>query len=470
MSVAAGSRRRDWLFDLAAVVLLWIQFALLLLFPLVRPKQFGDEFFHSEAKTLASVIRGEVGWDSIRIERAPGPVVFYAIPYALFSPDDSDENRWTAAILWSGAWMGLSMVLLRRSARWLGGETAGIAAMFLVLATPLIVYYTFGILAECLAYLSVCLWIFGWSYWITHPPNRASMRGMLALLAACLGMTGVVLARPNAALVYPMGVGAASLLWWKHRGTGEVRSHLVFLTVTLVTSIALFLGASQLVGRLPSNANRSPQVEVFGLAFMLGRFQFRTEPWDWRHWSAPNRVGSRDYADYLAAIEELKGQEEIQGVPYERLKFDYCLRDIRDNPLLNLRMTLTRSVAIQVAMINSRRIESFRLGPIDGLTVFTSVHFLINSVMLLTLFGSIWFVMTDRRASWYWVLWTPWIALWLFHAVVYAENRYLHPSRPCTILMTALVFASALETWKSRKSAMTRRAGTPVPGDGIDQP
>ena len=101
----------------------------------------------------------------------------------------------------------------------------------------------------------------------------------------------------------------------------------------------------------------------------------------------------------------------------------------------------------------SGRMEKCRF---RGRWVFFGFHGFLNVIGLMPLAGSLWFIAQRRRDILnYWPLWSPWLALFTFHALVYAEPRYLLPSRPLLCIMSALALTQYLN---SRKSANIERS------------
>ena len=50
-----------------------------------KAKPFGDDTFHVEAKNMARYIKGDVSYDKVTVTKAPGPIIFYTIPYLIAS-------------------------------------------------------------------------------------------------------------------------------------------------------------------------------------------------------------------------------------------------------------------------------------------------------------------------------------------------------------------------------------------------
>ncbi len=89
---------------------LWLSigfFGLFLLSP-VKSKPYGDGDFHIEAKALVSFVSGNAPFDIVSVSKAPGPVLFYAIPYYLAGDHSSDDQK----LLFARIWMCLLVALM----------------------------------------------------------------------------------------------------------------------------------------------------------------------------------------------------------------------------------------------------------------------------------------------------------------------------------------------------------------------
>ncbi|MFM9986965.1 MAG: hypothetical protein ACKVOK_17115, partial [Flavobacteriales bacterium] len=169
-----------------------------------KAKPFGDYDFHAEAKIIAQVLWGQENYDAISITKAPGPVLFYIVPYFLAGPHATDNQYWLTGILWTGLFMTVAVFLIKASCENFGSERAGKIAVLFVFILPLQVYYSLGILAEGLAFFGCCVMLYGYSRVYVKQSNSAWFIFGSGIL--CL-----VLARPNAVLVLPLLLAFA--LW-----------------------------------------------------------------------------------------------------------------------------------------------------------------------------------------------------------------------------------------------------------------
>lgn len=419
--------------DLAAGTVLVLLFLLVAAAPF-GAKPFGDIEFHAQAKNLALSLKGDPGAAEVRFIRgAPGPIVYYVPPYLTVPAGSADRQYWLAAVIWTAGWMLLALLLLRRAADRIGGRRAGIVAMSLVLLSPFSVYYSLGILAEGPAYVSTVCFLYGWT------EARARGRGgpLWPRALMIFGLLFLILCRPNAGLVLVVGAGAWLVL--RRRETNAAR-----LTASVVAwSAALFVAVSLLLASLPRAATLPGQsgfrYELFD-AGLVGRFQYRTETWDWRFWDSDSRRGSADHAAYSATYDQLAAEARTTGVLMSDALASWVVRDTLAHPLITAKMALVRVLSMHLGFVNSRPPSAFAVGPISGPVVYWTFHAAAN-VIGLAIAGLALLFLWQRRGSLaeLWPLWAPWLSLVVFHALVYAEPRYLLPAKAAQVIMAACV-------------------------------
>jgi len=450
--LGSGRARRGLdAFDWFCVLALLLSFLVVSRLPATASK-YGDMYFHDEAKTLANAFHGVASWDKVAFGRAPGPVLYYGLPYIAVPPGSSDDTYWRVALGWNAAWMLVAILLIRRSGELLGGAAAGKMAAALALLVPFAVYYSYGIAAETPAYVATVIFLYGWARWRAEPTGRTVSGGSLLALA---GLFGLILCRPNALAV--TGVAAlCSFLWWARRSPRRTIDGR-FAMLCILSSLLMVFLASTGLKFLPGTRGVATQAANLDEAMFLSSFQFRSEPWDWRFWGKATRRGSVDYQDYASAQNALQQQAAATGATVAHLQMDWALRDIVQHPWKHLRMSAVRALALNVWIVNSKKPGDFRLGPLKGWTVFLLFHVLLNAIALLTILASIWFLMAHRAEFLAdWPLWGLWVALLLFHALTYAEPRYMLPAQPGLTIMAACVFG--------RKVAKRERvASEPLP-------
>lgn len=401
-------------------------------------KPFGDVEFHAQAKKLSLALKGADAAEVRFIRGASGPILYYVPPYIFVPARSPDHRYWLAAVTWTAGWMVVALWLLRRVADRIGGERAGLFAMFLVLASPFSVYYSLGILAEGPAYISTVLFLFGWA--------EASARGGDARrwprVLMVFGLLFLILCRPNAGLILGLGTAAWFVLRKRDRSAARLTASAVAWTM------ALFVGVSLLLSALPRPtklAGRSGfRFELFDAA-LVGRFQYRTEPWDWRFWDSQTRQGSADHAGYSAKYDELIEQSRTTGARLDDVLTRWVLHDTFAHPMTTAKMVLVRVISMHVALVNSKPPAAFAIGPISGPIVYWTFHGAANAIGL-SIAGLALTFLWRRRGSVasLWPLWGPWLALVLFHAVVYAEPRYLLPAKAAQVVMASCVLAELI--------------------------
>ena len=411
-------------FDLGLVLFLLLSFGIVSQLPFA-PDRFGDRVFFNEAKTIAEVIHGVQNWQEIIITRAPGPVLYYLIPFSLLPAGSSATSYWVAGVIWSMLWTLLAVLLIRRAAALIGGSTTGKLASILVVLCPFPVYYAFGILAETPAYFAAALACYGWARFFDR---QTDIRGFLYLN---LGLLLLILARPNAFIVLMIGIFAAGRLLLR----SETRK------MAVSTFAAIFLtGAFCLSGLLlPSWLSHGGQQASLGHVLFHGRFQYRTEPWDWRFWDKKHRVGSADYEMYRQEEMILEERAEHENVSPQQLEYDWARQDFLDNPHITLQQAAVRSLSLNIWTVGSKSPESLRIGFIPGVVVYGLIEVMANLAFFITFASSVLFIFLRRDLFFsFWVLWGVYLSLLMFHIVVYAEARYLFPSLPGLSIMGSI--------------------------------
>jgi 4-amino-4-deoxy-L-arabinose transferase-like glycosyltransferase len=402
-------------------------------------KPFGDLDIHMDAKTFASAIRGELPWSSVGLNRLPLSTVYYAVPYVFVHSGSPERTYWVAAITWTAVWTIVSLLLLRRAARHLGGEDAGIIAMVLVLVSPFVIYYALGITADAPSWILACVALFGWARW-------EQSHSVSALLLGSAGLAGVVLCRPNAVLVLGFGVLSGLVLWRLNR------LQAIFAIAASSLALAISLAVSLLQSHLPHPPVRSGLENLAHVAFH-GSFQFRDEPWDWRFWDDETRQGSVDYQHWVDTSAALKQTASSTGQPVSQLQLRWIAGDYARHPFTRLRIALVRILALHVSVTNSMQPAAFQLGPFRHRFGWLLFHGLVNAPTFLIVGAVLWFLALHRHdlAS-LWLLWAPWVSLMIFHALTYGEPRYLMPARPGLVVMAGCALAPLMEAVRKRRS------------------
>lgn len=441
-------------FDGLCVGALLLSFALVGLLPFA-PSKYADIYFHTEAKTLANIVRGRVPYDQIVITHAPGPDLYYAVPYLLVSPTSSDEVYWRTAVAWNAFWMLGAILLIRRTGELLGDAGTGRIAAILALGVPCAVYYAFGIAAETPAYVATVVFTYGWVRWRTQPTGRfLSPAGILAFG----GLVALFLCRPNA-LVLAGLAGVCGAILWRTRRSASRTADLRFALIAIAAGLAVVMVVSVALKQLPGRRGVALQASNFREVFFHGSFQFRSEPWDWRFWGKATRQGSVDYQYFREIHDTLVRQASATGTQVTQLELNWVLHDMVQHPGKRLQMIAVRLAALNVWIVNSTRPADFRFGPIVGWPAYLSFHLILNGLLLFPLGVSVWFVATNRsNLLSYWPLWGLWVVLLIFHAIVYAEPRYMLPGQPGLTIMAASMISRKLRATGQLRFRKERRA------------
>ncbi|HLG98208.1 MAG TPA: hypothetical protein VKX49_17965 [Bryobacteraceae bacterium] len=419
--------------DLLAVFGVVVCFAVVGMLP-IAAKKFGDIEFHLEAKNVALALHG-VNPEPVSIIRAPGPVLYYTVPYFFVPAGASDDTYWRAALIWAVLCMIAAVFWIKGAARRLFGEAAETSALLLLLATPFWAYYSFGINGEAMAFMGAALLLYGWSLWRTGTPSRAG-----ALTAVAIGLVLFILSKPSALGLTGLAAISAGVLWW--RGP---RKQAAFAILCALVIVCTSLASSFALQHFERPDYRPAQVLYFRWTAFMGSFQMRSEPWDWRFWDDTTRAGSADYANFASQLAELRGQAIRTRYSVFDLEWWWVINDFKSHPFLRAKIALVRALFMHVNLVNSVRPSQFHLGPFRGRAGYIFVHVCLNLVYLMLIASSLLFLIAKRRQFFeYWILWGPWLALLAFHAVFYAEARYLFPIQPALILMTSGLFAERL--------------------------
>jgi hypothetical protein len=392
-----------------------------------RPGKFGDFDFHQEARQLSAWIRGAGSIAGFEIAKAPGPVLYYTIPYLFLLPSAPDDSFWMAGVIWSAIWVCIAFLAIRRLAERMKCDLVGGLAVGLALVPPFIVYYSFGIWAEPPAFVASVLFAYGWIMWRLGAEKSSFSRhwwlcwGGLAFLCLC---------RPNAVLVVGIAVACGVAAWLgRERDTGA--AFFIFTGIPLLCAIGL--GAMLIVRGIGGGGQEGNLAHVV----LQGRFQYRSEPWDWRYWQASHRVGSLDYSQYSEVRDRLRGEARRSNRPVSNLTWQWIKKDVADHPWLSIRMSGVKMLAQNIAWANSRADYSLshRGQSLTSLIFHILINFLSNAALILAAV-----YLFRERGAWLatWPLWGPWLALFIFHALTYVEPRYLLPGRPGISVLAAL--------------------------------
>jgi hypothetical protein len=430
-------------FDVLCIVAVLLSFAVTSRLPFA-PSKYSDAYFHDEAKQLVRVVKGVDGWDQIHMARAPGPVLYYAVPYMLVQTNAPEKSYWQAAFIWNVLWMVVAILLIRRAGDSFWSPQTGKLAAILSIVVPFGIYYSFGIAGETPAYVAAAIFVYGWARW--REKATARIFGRTAILPL-FGLVALVLCRPNALIVLGIVALCAVALWVGNKVDERRQAGFAVLCLAIVSG--MILCTSLVLKQLPSQKGVGTQASNFADVLFFGSFQFRNEPWDWRFWGKATRQGSADYENWIDTRKELVAESAEAGTPVAKLEMQWAIRDIISHPITRMKMFLVRVLALNIWIEGSTRPSAFAIGPFQGLWVYIVFHIALNLIALLSVGAAIWFAIVHRQEmAADWPLWGVWLSLLLFHAFTYSEPRYMLPAQPGL----AILAAAALNPRRAAKS------------------
>ena len=394
-----------------------------------KAKPFGDDTFHIEAKNMARYIKGDVGYDKVTITKAPGPILFYTIPYIIAPSSATDNQLWVYATVFTFLIVTISLLLIFSIGSSFFSKEVGLLVVLLFFIFPIHCYYSLGILAEVPAFFSLTVALHGWSIAFRNP-NR--VKGWILLI---LGLWFLILNRPNTMLILGLGFLIIAYSFFKRKEFfKQYGKKLVLLFFAVGLLVFGVLQLAKVITRTKSNQN---QEGLFYSVAHQGRFQFREEPTDFRYWESDIRPDSKDYQNWGKSISYLDAIKiETNGSSSEIYK-EFLINDALEHPFLFTRQFFIKCFYGHVYFINSVKPEKFHLGPIHGTIAYWFIILLINCINITLIFGAFLFLFKEKNLINYWPFWAIILALLLFHGLTYMEPRYMFPSRVALYLMSA---------------------------------
>ena len=414
----------------------WMLFCIVVYFLMmkspIKAKPFGDGDFHLESKAVASWLLGIGTYEAVSISKAPGPVLFYAVPYTIAGSNATDERLLLFARIWTLLLLMIfQLILYYRMLKCYGGFSAN-TFLLLTFLIPLHFYYALGIWAEGMAYVSMLLILIGFT-------DHHAKRNWSAFLF--WGLLLLAWARPNSLLSFPVLLILSFLPMVKN----SIPQPWVFRRHVLVFGIVAASGLF-LVKWLPNTRVTYYQSEYMAYVQHIGRFQYREETFDWRYWDASTRSGSVDFSSYEASGDSLRSHAAATGIPMRDVFSKWIIEDMLEHPFMVLKQFVIRVFTGHLLQSNS--INPERLNETNGRKIFLYWigHILIN---LINLFMILCFILELKKNGirTYWILLAPIIALLVFHGLVYMEQRYLFPIRVIYLFLASLFISRFLENY-----------------------
>lgn len=392
-----------------------------------KAKPFGDITFHEEAKNLALFLKGEVPSSEVMITKAPGPVVFFTVPYLIAPSDATDNQLWYYGITWTGIFITLAMLLIFRTAQMLFSDGTAILTMVLFFIFPLHYYYSLGIIGEGAAFFSLSLMLYGWARAWRNP---ASFRAW-SMFAG--GFLFLILNRPNTMLFF--GFVALVMIYAAIKNKLFLRKFGKQMIVCFSSAFILGFAGLQLAKKITGGDGDAQDNLLYWVA-LQGRYQFREEPTDFRFWDNEERPDSKDYQNWVKCRDSL---HKIIGTgkKYKDVYRQFFIDDALEHPGWFVRQFFVKALYGHVYMINSIKPHNFKMGPLQGPSGFWTLIAVINLVNIVILAGVLLFIFRQGNQFQYWPLWSIILSLLIFHSLTYMEPRYLFPSKPALYILGA---------------------------------
>lgn len=394
-----------------------------------KAKPFGDDTFHVEAKNMARYIKGDVSYDKVTVTKAPGPIIFYTIPYLIVSSSATDNQLWVYATIFTFLIVTISLLLIFRIGASLFSKEVGFLAVLLFFVFPIHCYYSLGILAEVPAFFSLTVALYGWSIALQNP-NK--IKGWILLI---LGLWFLILNRPNTMLILGLGFVIIAYSFFKRKEF--FKTYGKKLTLTFCTVGLLGFGILQFAKIITGTKSEQNQEGLFYYVAHIGRFQFREEPTDFRFWDNDNRADSKDYQNWGKSGSELGALIAKTDKTSNQVYKEFLINDAFEHPFWFTRQFFVKCFYGHTYFINSVQPKDFHLGPFRGPMAYWFVILIINSINLLLIFGAFVFLYKEKNLINYWPFWAVIVSLLIFHGLTYMEPRYMFPSRVALYIMSA---------------------------------
>ena len=204
----------------------------------------------------------------------------------------------------------------------------------------------------------------------------------------------------------------------------------------MLATAVLIGGVTLLLVRRDGGVANNSQNENFAIVALQGRFQFRSEFWDFNTW--PDVPNNPDFIEFSRKQAEFEQTSLETGIPVPTLRWRWIVEDFLHHPGITIRAAGVKMLALHFAFVHSLEPEKFNFVFLRGVWGYALFHLAVNVFTVVLVIGSGLFVVSHRHTILdYWVLWGPWLALVVFHVMTYAEARYLFPSRPGLVLMAS---------------------------------
>lgn len=396
----------------------------------IRTRPFGDDDFHEETKIITQFIWGNEPYANVSVTKAPGPVIYFLIPYIMTGPSPEKETYWIFAIIWNCIGSAAALLLLSRAAEKLSANRlTGIIPVIFAFAIPLHVYYGTSVTGEVPAFIGMAVMVYACSRIFCEKDTSTNK---ITVCALAIGTALLTLSRPNTSLLFVFMTPLLFILW-KNKST-LFRPLAYGMTFALLTVILV----STLIKQLPNTRKSYKQLDYLAYVILQGCFQFRDEPNDWRFFDPSVRPDSKDMVNYRNTQKMLYQKMADENKSLSEVNLSYIINDVIHHPFTFLRQCVTKTMYGHSLNVSSVKPENFSLGPLKGKTGYHLFYYGINlfncllvSLCLFTLFSYYkWHKLV--------VILIPWLALLAFHAATYMEYRYMFPVRTIILCFSAI--------------------------------
>lgn len=394
-------------------------FSVMILQAPVKTKKFGDDTFHIEAKGIVKFIRSQSSLNDVYITKAPGPSLWYTIPYLLIADGSEESKYWNYGVLWNLIIISICTSLLILSVFKFLGQGVSWILLISLYALPLHLYYSMGILAEPVAFCGVCLFASGTVGLLKQDKSKWQV------VLIVLGLTFLLTSRPNSILVYiffPLTI--AYLTQFKKHKLIEFKKHIIAYTIALAALILLTFN----IKHLPTYNKENAQESYLFYVMHHGRFQFKTEKFDWRFWDPLTRPDSKDFQSWEKSSKALDAKVSKEKRPFNDVYIEWLIEDAIKDPWNIFVQSLVRLAFGNYLQVNSINMENRPLIKFGLLAA--------NILNIIILFGALLGLIKlyKENKSWLLIL-IPVVSLLIFHMFVYMEQKYLFPFRPILLLI-----------------------------------
>lgn len=397
-----------------------------------KPKPFGDGEYHEGTINLIEFILNNFN-GNVRVDKGLFTLFYYLLPYSLVYYFKSSALFYVAGAIFNCLATCIAVKYIFKTF-----DIIGFAAKtkFFIIALlslfPIHIYYSYGVLAEPAAFLIVALLVYFWVKIVYYKAFSSKNLFILALLTVAL--IGV---RPN---LLPFSILFILLIAFVDI---NLKSKIIYISTLLCCAFLLFSAEKAI-----NNTDGEFKKKIFRQQILWSRFELRDEPFNWLPQHGQDEFASDDYLNNLKKRAELDSIIETNNFDPTSYYLKYVLTDIVENPALTLRQYSLKFFQAQsfviTPLMKSKKSSIIKFG----------IHIFINSINLTLILSSIIGIYLLYKSNQL-VLLMPLLLLWgwsiLYILIFHSEQRYMFPSRPVLIFLSAFTFDAVLRRVKSRQ-------------------